>query len=427
MRRSTPARFLALAILAVVVGACSSGSGAVRTEPLPRTAPPLQTPPARPEPPSVPAPAADTCIPTHAGTCLSEADFRTAAETLAEGYRSRRSFANQWGLSHVRADHAYGHLGQLRGEAAAPGAGITIGFIDSGIDQHHPDFAGNTVTEQFLADAVDETGAERYSHGTAVASVAAAVGTAHERSAHGVAWGAAIAMFAIPTDQQEGDYAPVSPAGLAAADELWAGWLHQVLGWREGTRNVDILNLSVGYNGIIDSYSEQELRRSFATALAAMAQESAAEKTILVWAAGNAHGDACDPSTTEQCVDHRVDAVSVEVLPGLVARIAELQGHSIAVVALNADGRIADFSNRCGLAAEHCIAAPGDEVRVAYFGPAGANPSRGYVVIAQCAGNLGGRALRGRRAGADEAALPRPALEHRPGDAAADAAAEDRR
>lgn len=40
-----------------------------------------------------------------------------------------------------------------------------------------------------------------------------------------------------------------------------------------------------GYNGIIDSYSEQELRSSFATALAALAQESAAEKTILVWAA----------------------------------------------------------------------------------------------------------------------------------------------
>ena len=380
MRRSAPPRFLALAILACVIGACSSGSGAVRTHPPPT--PRAQPPPAPAEPPPVPAPpvpppAPDVCIPTHAGTCLADADFRIAVEALAERHRSRRGFANQWGLSHVRADYAYGHLGQLRGEAVAPGAGVTIGFIDSGIDRDHPDFAGNTVTEQFLAGAVDETGAERFSHGTAVASVAAAVGSAHERSAHGVAWGADIAMFAIPTGQQEGDYAPVSPAELAAADELWAGWLNQVFGWREDTRTVAILNLSVGYNGIIDSYSEQELRSSFAAALAALAQESAAEKTILVWAAGNAHGDSCDPAATEQCVDHRVDAVSVEVLPGLVARIAELQGHSIAVVALNPAGRIADFSNRCGLAAAHCIAAPGEDVRVAYFGPAGGNPLRG--------------------------------------------------
>jgi len=330
-----------------------------------------------PAPPALPT-APDACIPTHAGTCLSDADFRVAVEALAEGYRSRRNFANQWGLRQVRADYAYGHLNQLQGDAVAPGAGVTIGFIDSGIDQEHPDFAGNTVTEQFLADAVDETGAERFSHGTAVASVAAAAGSAHEHSAHGVAWGAAIAMFAIPTSQQEGDYDSVPLTALEAADELWADLLNHVLAWRDGTRTVDILNLSVGYNGIIDSYSEQELRGNLATTLAALAQESAGEKTILVWAAGNAHGDSCDPSATEQCADHRVDAVSVEVLPGLVARIAELQGHSLAVVALNPDGRIADFSNRCGLAAAHCLAAPGEQVRAAYFGPAGGEPWRGY-------------------------------------------------
>ena len=58
------------------------------------------------------------------------------------------------------------------------------------------------------------------------------------------------------------------------------------------------------------------------------------------------------------------------MLPGLVARIEELQGHSIAVVALSPDGgAITNFSNRCGIAANFCIAAPGEEVTVAYFGP----------------------------------------------------------
>ena len=35
----------------------------------------------------------------------------------------------------------------------------------------------------------------------------------------------------------------------------------------------------------------------------------------------------------------------------------------------NGDHLISDFSNRCGIAAEYCIAAPGQMVRTAYFGP----------------------------------------------------------
>ena len=212
-----------------------------------------------------------------------------------------------------------------------------------------------------------------------MASVAAGAGSAHELAAQGVAWAADIAMFAVPTGEGAEVHAPVPLAVLDATDNVWAGWLNHIFAWQDGTRTVAILNLSVGYEGIIDSYSEQELRANFDAAIAAMAQADVTDRTILVWAAGNAHGDPCDPSTTEQCVDNEVDAVSVQVLPGLVARIPELQGHSIAVVALRADGQIADFSNRCGIAAHHCIAAPGEEVRIAYFGPADGNPVRGYA------------------------------------------------
>ncbi|MDE0390610.1 MAG: S8 family serine peptidase [Rhodospirillales bacterium] len=41
----------------------------------------------------------------------------------------------------------------------------------------------------------------------------------------------------------------------------------------------------------------------------------------------------------------------------------------MAVVAVTEDGGIAEYSNRCGLAAEWYIAAPGDNVNLAYFGP----------------------------------------------------------
>ena len=55
---------------------------------------------------------------------------------------------------------------------------------------------------------------------------------------------------------------------------------------------------------------------------------------------------------------------------GLPARIEELRGHFIAVAAVQKQGgSIASFSNRCGIAADYCISAPGTEVRSAYFAP----------------------------------------------------------
>ena len=405
---------LALTLLTLLaVGSCASRGGAVRTESMelpepdpvaetpppqsqpqpqpeeprpepeePQPQPPLQPePPAQPDPPLQPEPPPPPmCIPTHAGDCVTAADFAAAAETLKQQYRAHQNFRSQWGLSHVGADYAYAHVNQLKGAAVAPGAGVTIGFIDSGIDHGHPDFAGKTITEVLLRGATDETG-NLYSHGTAVASVAAAIRTTDDRAAHGVAWGADIAMFAIPVGSGGGDYVPITLSGLDGSDDAWEDLFDDVLGWRGTSGGVDILNLSIGYSGIIDSYSEQELRDNFGSAIAAMAQGGAGDKTILVWAAGNAHGDPCDPAETAQCVGNQVDAVSVEVLPGLVARIAELQGHSIAVVALQEDGAIADFSNRCGIAAGNCIAAPGEQVRVAYFGPKNGSPFRGHADV----------------------------------------------
>ena len=101
--------------------------------------------------------------------------------------------------------------------------------------------------------------------------------------------------------------------------------------------------------------------------------------TVFVWSAGNAHSDPCDDSdftdNPDLCVRGSVNAKSVEILAGLPARIPELRGNLIAVVAVAPDGdgdgdhEIAEFSNRCGIAKDWCIAAPGVDVWVAYFGP----------------------------------------------------------
>ena len=266
--------------------------------------------------------------------------------------------------------------------------------MDSGIDTAHSMFAGKTVTEVFMSGAADETGLQRYSHGTGIASVAAGVySSVNSTSPQGVARGADIAMFAIPLGTgSSSTYGPVSLAGLAAANASWAADFNQVFAWRDGQRRVDILNLSFGYDGIIDDYGETDLRANFADAIAAMAQPGAAEKAILVWAAGNAHEDPCDPAVmTNNCVDEKVNAVSVEVLAGLAARIAELRGHTIAVTALRpGDEMIASFSNRCGIAADYCIAAPGEDVRGAYFGP---DPDDDTKTVRGIAQNLRGTSL----------------------------------
>ena len=295
---------------------------------------------------------------------------------LAEDYRETSNFRNQWGLDAIRAHRAYAHLETLEGEDTEPGSGVTIGFIDSGIDQQHSMFAGSSVFEEFLLGASDETvtgfAAGDFSHGTAVASVAAGRPVSAGDAPQGVAWSAEIAMFAIPLGPRRPVFQPISLDGLARQDARWAELSSDVLGWRNG---IDILNLSIGFRGIIDNYSEHDLRSRLGATIDAMAQRGASDRTIFVWAAGNSHGLPCDASAgNPHCVNGTMDAASVDVLAGLAARIPELRSHTIAAVALQqgASGlEIAGFSNRCGIAADYCIAAPGADVRIAYFGDDG--------------------------------------------------------
>ena len=360
----------------LVLASCGGGGGPVK-QPNTQAAPEIQSPePPSPQEPQLP-PAGD-CITLHDGTCLSQPDFDASAQRLALNHANHHQFGSQWGLEAIGAEHAYAHVNLLKGDAATPGAGVTIGFIDTGIDRDHPVFAGKSVSEVFMGDAMDETGAES-SHGTAVASVAAGIRAPHLPAfvPHGVAWGADIAMFAIPLGQGDGTYSPISLDVLAAVDAGSAQDFNQVLTWRDGQRQVDVLNLSFGFQGIIDDYGEADLRASLAKTIAALAQDGASDKAILVWAGGNSNGDSCD-SSIPNCETGALDAVSPSVMAALPARIAELRGHTVAVVALAppdeiavkpSDETIAFFSNRCGIAADFCIAAPGQDVGVAYFGP----------------------------------------------------------
>ena len=239
------------------------------------------------------------------------------------------------------------------------------------------------MTEEIISGDGDAAG-DTTSHCTGVAAVI--VGrpsdshTAATRAGRGVAWGADVAMFAIATGSGGGNYVPVSLASLSNNDSGWASLINSVIGWSSGA--IDFVNVSVGFTGIIEQYGEQELRDNFGNSIAALAQAGVSDKTVFVFSAGNGHGDPCDPADltghTDLCVSfvdglgmtrYKVNARSADVDSGLPARISELRGHVIAVVAIRSDGRIASFSSRCGIAAQWCIAAPGQSIRTAYYGP----------------------------------------------------------
>ena len=345
----------------------------------PATPAPATPPEPAPPPRGLPEAPGDTCVTIHSGECVPSPTYNAMATELSETHAEDPHFRNQWGLSHINAHLAFSHVNLLEGPDAAPGAGITIGIFDTGIDVEHPMFEGKYVYEELLAGAEDELGDED-SHGTAVASVAAGGKTGDPNAPLGVAWGADLAVWAIPLGTSDGVYRPVSLETLAAVDEATAEEFSHIINWQDGDRKLDILNMSFGYSGIISQYSEEDLRANFSQTIAALAQAGREDKTIMVWSAGNSNNNRCGTGT-ENCVNNRFEAISASILPGLVTYMEELQGHTVAVVAIReSDGALASFSNRCGIAADFCIAAPGQDVAVAYFGPLdGEDGVRGYA------------------------------------------------
>ena len=317
-----------------------------------------------------------SCLETADHGCISGAEFESRRDAIAREHLADPEYQEQKALERVNAHQAHASLEVVHGSGTKPGEGVTIGIIDSGVDLNHPELAGAQLEEFLLQGVPDEirNDPRDFSHGTAVTSVIAA--QPNDKGFIGLAWGADFKVFAAPLSGPD----PNSyPGGYDPRTYDWSAAYRTVL-----ASGVAIVNASYYAVGrFVENYTAAQTR-AVLPQLKVVAQEGVAEPTIFVWAAGNDHGDPCSPQSDENCVADpgdpskgHYDATSPNVLGGAVALLEELQGHNVVVAALAEDGSIADYSNRCGVAADWCIAAPGSGIIGAYFGPLGTGVARG--------------------------------------------------
>ena len=255
------------------------------------------------------------------------------------------------------------HLGRINAAAAyargATGAGETILIMDSGIRSTHREFTDGLSTKvTFETEAgYNPNNMDRY-HGTAVSALAAGRrdGGAgmNGLNMHGVAFDADVYFREVDLSDPVPGYNPFELHLTDAADDQeFADFLSPIFARTEGY----IINFSFGREGAISLYRSDLVRNRLAITAAVLAQAGTpdADKKIVVWAAGNAGRETnLDGSAA------RFD--SPELLSGMGAYFTELQSHVLAVVALDQDGTIADYSNRCGIAKSFCLAAPGTDM-----------------------------------------------------------------
>ena len=294
-------------------------------------------------------------------------------EALRQEYAARPEFRNQYGLEQVKAHYAY-----ARG---ATGEGVTLGIVDSGIDPSHPKFAGKLESsdiEGYEPDfstcdyrAPDGECLSVRGHGTHVGGIMAASRRAgaggpggNEAAMHGVAFDARVVSVGFPSLEETIGEPPANPTPEQIREftqriQNLESILEEQFALAFGRLNgkVTAVNASFGLPGSIEDSDAEALRERFPNVIETIAQAGtpAGARTVYVWAAGNARGQINPGGTVEE-------ATSVEVVAGLPVRIPELRGHSLAVVATDRQGRIAEFSNRCGIAKAFCLAAPGVDI-----------------------------------------------------------------
>tara|TARA_Y100001970_G_scaffold98563_1_gene123861 strand:+ start:1254 stop:3749 length:2496 start_codon:yes stop_codon:yes gene_type:complete len=326
--------FSIFCILLLVLISCGGGGSSPEPSPTANTGGSLQTTESNSTQPSLPASGA--------------IDTTGSFELDKQIYEDSSEYINQYGLSMINASSAY-----ARG---ATGRGTVIGIMDSGVDKTHQELNGAfKITSDSILDYQSRSPTtDEKLHGSHVSGIA--LGERDGTGMHGVAFDAQLFFISIELGTPGETYEPVTidpTVDYSGIDSSWSNLESYFI-----ERGVTVVNGSFGYQGNINDYTEENLRSAFPNTIEVLAQSTTldADKTLFVWAAGNGGGYA----------DQGVDYSSPEVFGGLPSLIEELQGHSLAVVSVGPDGQISSFSNRCGVAKDYCLAAPGGQIVSVY-------------------------------------------------------------
>ena len=299
---------------------------------------------------STPTTVPSTSTPTPSAPSCDDACFQANKEEFEALYE----YSRQYGLGMSNTSSAY-----ARG---ATGEGMIVGVVDSGLDDSHPEITAKVQAGSYLNYSNYTPTTRQKRHGTAVSSIAIGNRSDDGSPMHGVAFDAKVFFISVQLGEPSDDYDPVDlgdSTGAGSPDYSGIDNFYDQVFEVFIDNEVDIVNNSFGYTGTINEYTEAQLRTNFPNTIARISQPNVSDenKTLFVWSAGN----------TGQYADQGADYSSPDVFPGMAYLLTELQGHSLAVVAVDSEtGVISDFSSRCGIAKDFCIAAPGEGIVVAY-------------------------------------------------------------
>ena len=259
-------------------------------------------------------------------------------------------YFNQWGLDFINASSAY--------VIGATGEGITVAVVDEALDWGHHEFLREGILHP---DSIltysgnrEPTPWEKF-HGTATSSIIAARRDEKDiaNNMQGVAYESQILFIATELGEPpaDGDYVPttIQKYDWSYYDQSEANLYNEL------SSKADIVNNSFGFTGQITDYSKETFESNFPKFINSLEEN---KETIFVWSAGNYNG-------ITDTNGEKVDAADPGWLAGLSYYFPELADNNIAVVAVDREGKIADWSNRCGVVKNTCIAAPGSRINVA--------------------------------------------------------------
>ncbi len=298
------------------------------------------------------------------GSAGSSGSSRTLTYTSASDFQTTEYNA-QTGLSLAKASSMYynGHYrwyaqnggtgGNPSESTAGTGTNIKVAVNDSGINHTAlSSFMGSSVGYDYVTSS-SGVSADGNGHGTHVAGIISAPKDNSEM--HGIAYNATLVPFRV-----------FNNAGVSVmTDAIKANMIS-----RAESAGAYINNNSWGTTGVqITAYNATTLRAASPLFIAQL-ETYVANGGVVVFAAGNQ--SYANPSPEA----------------GAAYLITSLRNGWLAVVATDASGTIAAYSNRCGVASSFCLAAQGTDIYSTYTSNGYSNLSGTSMAAPQVSGAI---------------------------------------